>query len=147
MGGGWLGGVVEWGLVGCEAEVKVDLAGGGGLVEGVEVEAGDAVVEEVGALFCGVVDADALDGLGVVSCALEGFEEFGGEAGAGGKVGHTFEAGEAGDGHDACDDWDVDACEMAALAEVVEVAIVEEKLGADVVGALIDFGFEVIHFE
>ncbi len=35
--------------------------------------------------------------------------------------------------------------QLAALAEVEEIVIVEEELGADVVRAGIDFGFEIVH--
>ena len=44
-----------------DAEVAVDLAGGIGLVEGIEVDASGFVVQEVAALLGGPVDADALD--------------------------------------------------------------------------------------
>jgi len=129
-----------------EAEILVDLAGGIGAVEGVEVDAFDAVVEEVAALFGGPMDADVADGLGRVLAAVEGAEEFGGEAGAEGELGHALHAGQGGDGHDAGDDGGGDAGEFAAFAEVEEVAVIEEELGADVVGAFGDFGAEVVEF-
>lgn len=51
------------------------------------------------------------------------------------------------DGHDAGDDGDVDAGEITAFAEVEEVVVVEEELGADVVRAGVDFLLQVIHLE
>jgi hypothetical protein len=53
----------------------------------------------------------------------------------------------AGDGHDAGDDRDADAGQFAAVAEVEEVVVVEEQLRADVVGAGVDLGLEVVHLE
>ncbi len=47
-----------------QAESLADFARGGRLVEGVEVDPRDAVVEEVGALLGGVVEADFADGGG-----------------------------------------------------------------------------------
>ena len=58
-------------------EPLADFAGGGGLVEGVEVDAGDALIEKVGALFGGIVEADLPDGFGLISCAVEGLEKAG----------------------------------------------------------------------
>jgi len=130
-----------------EAEALADFARGGGLVERVEMDAGDAVVEEVGALLGGVVEADFADGFGGAVGALEGFEELGGEAAAAGEFGHAFHRAEAGDGHDAGDDGGGDSGEGATVAEVVEIVVVEEKLGADVVGTGVYFGFEVLHFK
>lgn len=48
-------------------------------------------------------------------------------------------------GHDAGDDGDLDSGQIATVAEVVEVAVVEEHLGDDEVGAGVGFGFEVVH--
>ena len=39
----------------------------------------------------------------------------------------------------------MDPGQLAALAEVVEVVVVEEELGADVVGAGIDLGLQIVH--
>ncbi len=111
------------------------------------MDASDGVVEEVAALFGGPVDADAFDGFGVASGAVDGSHEFGGIASTECEFGDAFEGSEGGDGHDAGDDGDGDAGDFAAFAEVVEVAVVEEELGDDVVGAGVDFGFEEVHFE
>ena len=130
-----------------EPEPLADFAGGCGLIEGVEVDAGDTVVEEVGALLGGVVEANLADGFGGAVGALESFEEFRGEAATAGEFGHAFHRAEAGDGHDAGDDGGADSCQRAAVAEVVEIVIIEEKLGADIVGTGLHLGFEVVHFE
>lgn len=110
------------------------------------MDAGDLLVEQSGALGGGVVDADAFDGVRVAMGAVEGADECRGEAGAGGEFGHAFHALEGGDGHDAGDDGAVDAGELAAVAEIEEVVVVEEQLGADVVGACVDFGFQQFQF-
>ena len=128
-----------------DAEVVVDLAGGGGLVEGIEVDASDVVVQELSALLGGPVLADPCYGVFVAGAALDGAEQLGGVAGAGCELGHALHALGAGDGHDPSDNGDVDAREFAALAEVEEVGGREEELGADVVGAGIDLGLEVVH--
>ena len=61
------------------AEVLVDLPGRVGAVEGVEVNAPDAVVEQVTALLGCPVDADTTDRL-VVGTAVNGAEEASREA-------------------------------------------------------------------
>lgn len=130
-----------------EPEPLADFAGGCGLIEGVEVDAGDAVVEEVGALFGRIMEADLADGGGRFARALEGFEEFGGEAAAAGEFRHALHRREARDRHDSRDDRCFDSGDGTAFAEVVEVMVVEEKLGADVVRARVHLGFQVVHFE
>src|SRR5262249_16611315 len=50
-----------------------------------------------------------------------------------------------GDGHEAGDDRHLDAGVLAALAEVVEVAVLEEELGADIVSPGIHLLLEVVH--
>ena len=92
-----------------EPKTLADFAGGCGLIEGVEMDACDAVVEEVGALFGRVVEADLANGFGGAVGALEGFEELGGEAAAAGEFGHAFHGAEAGDGHNAGDDGGADS--------------------------------------
>ncbi len=132
---------------GLEAEVGIDLTGGAGLIECVEMNAGDFVIQEIGALFGGVVEADATDGFGIVAGTIEGFEEAGGESAAGRQIGHTAHAGGGGDRHDSGDDRDLNAGQIATLPEVVEIVVVEEELGADVVGPGVDFCLEVVHFQ
>lgn len=58
------------------------------------MDPGDGLIEELGALLGGVVDAGAFDGLGVGVGAVEGFDEFRGVAGTGGEFCHAFHAGE-----------------------------------------------------
>lgn len=123
----------------------MDLEGGGGFVEGVEVDAADVVIEEVVDLFGRPVDADFFNAFGG-RCPLNGAEEFGGDPGTGSEVGHPGHSGEGIDWHDPGDDGDVDAGEFATLAEVVEIAVIEEKLGDDVIGSGIDLGFEILNF-
>ena len=55
--------------------------------------------------------------------------------------------GADGDGHDAGDDRHADARQVAALAEVVEIVVVEEQLRADVVRSRVHLGLEVVHFQ
>jgi hypothetical protein len=129
------------------AEAVEDGARRVGAVEGVEMDSGDVVVQEVVALFQGEVDADAADHLAIVVATLEGAQKLGGKAGAAGELGDAFEAAHGGDRHDAGDDRDVDAGERTTFAEIEEVAIIEEELGDDVVGAGVDLRFEVIHFD
>lgn len=77
---------------GFETQIGVDGAGGVAFVKGVEVDTVDFGIEEFGALLGGVVDADLFDGLGVTLGTIEGAEQFGGEAGAGGEFRHAIHA-------------------------------------------------------
>lgn len=49
--------------------------------------------------------------------------------------------------HDARDDGYVDPHQITTRAEVIEVAIVEEELRADVGRALIDLGLQILHLQ
>ena len=62
-----------------EPEVGVDLPGGVGAVQRVEMDAIHVVVQQVGALLGRVVDADPGHGLGIVAGAVHGLEQFGRE--------------------------------------------------------------------
>jgi hypothetical protein len=46
-------------------EIEINLAGRGGLVERIKMDARNAIMQEVCALLSGVMDADALDGDGI----------------------------------------------------------------------------------
>ena len=110
------------------------------------MDAADIVIEQVATLFCCPMDAHVADGGRVVLRALEGLGEASREVRAEGELRHALHAGERRDGHDAGDDGHLDASEFAALTEVIKIAIVEEKLSADIVGTLVDFGLEMIQF-
>ena len=105
----------------------------------------DLVVEQVAALLGGPVDADLGDGLRVVAAAPDGPEQPGREPRAQGQLGHPDQVFLRGDRHDAGDDRHADARQLAPFAEVVEIGVAEEELGADVIGAGIDLALEVIH--
>lgn len=128
-----------------QAKGFADAECGVGVVEGIKVDAGGGIVDEIADLFGGPVDADVFDVLVALS-ALDCAEESGGETGASSEGGHAVHACEGGNGHDAGDDGDVDAGEFAPLGEVVEVSVVEEHLGDDVVGAGVDLGFKAFDF-
>ena len=92
------------------------------------MDAGHIVVEELGGLLGGVVNARALHGFGVVfrGGAVEGLQELRRVAGASGELCHPLHAGKGGHGHDAGDDRDIDPGQRAAVAEVEEIVVVEE---------------------
>ena len=73
------------------------------------MDALDLVVEEIGALLGGVVNAYLADQGVVGAGSLEGFDESGGEPCAGCEVGGSLQTGPGGDGHDAGEDGDFDA--------------------------------------
>ena len=102
------------------------------------------VVQQVTALLAGPVHADPLDRRGVIPGS--GRSPASGSPGSGPRrqLGHPLHAALRGDRHDPGDDRAVDPGELAALAEVVEVVVVEEQLGDDVVGSGVDLGLEVV---
>ena len=81
----------------------------------------------------------------IVLAAADGTQQSCGEPGAERQLGHAHHAALRRDRHDAGDDRHLDAGQVAALAEVVEVAIVEEELRADVVGAGVHLSLQVVH--
>ena len=87
---------------------------------------------------------DLGDGLGIVAAAVDGAQEPARDAGPQGQLGHPGHVLARGDRHDARDDRHADAGQLAALAEVVEIVVGEEELGADVIGAGVDLPLEVI---
>lgn len=105
----------------------------------------DLVVQQVQDLFRGPMGADFF-GLGVILCACQGAKQLSRKARAQGEFRHPFHPLERGDGHDAGDNGNVDPGQPAPFAEIVEIAVVEKKLRADVIGAGIDFGLEVLNF-
>ena len=108
------------------------------------MDASDLVVEQVAALFGGPVDADLGNGLGIVVAATDGAEQPGGESRAQGQLGHPRQVFLRGDRHDPGDDRHPDPGQLAPLAEIVEVGVAEEELGADVVGAGVDLALEIV---
>src|SRR5262249_21633598 len=60
---------------------------------------------------------------------------------------NAYDPGLGRDGNDPGDDWHLDPGQVAALGEVVEVAIVEEQLRANVIGAGGHLSFQVVHFQ
>ena len=75
-----------------DAEVLVDLPGRVRPVQRVEVDAPDAVVEQVAALLRRPVDADAGDRLGVVAAAVDRPQQPRREPRAEGQLGHPHHA-------------------------------------------------------
>ena len=74
------------------AEAVEDGARRVGAVEGVEMDSGDVVIEEVVALLQSEVNADAADHFAIVVAALQSAQEFGRETGAAGEFGDALEA-------------------------------------------------------
>ena len=105
------------------SEPLADFARGGGLVERVEMDAGNALIEKIGALLCGVVQADLAKRFAGVACALQGLEKTPRKTGAACEFGHSAHRRLAGHWHDAGNDGHINACQRAPLAKVVEVVV------------------------
>ena len=126
------------------AEVLVDLSGRVGLVQGIEMDAGPSCPGGRGT-------ARRPTGcrLGRSICRPNNGRRPSGaarERGAEGQLGHPGDPGTRVDGHDPGEDRHTDARQVATLLEVVEIAVVEEELGADIVGPGVDLPLEVVHF-
>ena len=91
------------------------------------------------------MDADALDSFRIIRGAAQGTQQLGGNASAECKLRHALHAAERRDGHDSRDNGHVNACQLTAFAKIVEIMVIEEELGADIVRSGVDFGLEVIH--
>src|SRR5208283_1039081 len=74
----------------------------------------------------------------------DGAQEPAGDTGAQCKFGHPHHVLARSDRHDTGDDRYTDSGQLAALAEVVEVMVDEEELGADVVGSGVDLALEKV---
>ena len=83
------------------------------------------VMQQIQALIGGPLDADPGNGL-IVAAPAHRSEQFGGETRAERQFGHALHAGFGRERHDAGDNGHLDACQLAALAEIVEVVVIEE---------------------
>src|SRR5579864_3112813 len=127
-----------------EAKVFIDLPGRVGLVERVEVDPPHLMIEQVTALLGGPVNANLGHGF-VALAAFDRPEQGSREACTQRQLSHPNHTRLRRDGHDARDDRHGNPLELAALTEIVEVAIHEEELGADIVSAGVNLLFQVIH--
>src|SRR5256885_5231732 len=135
------------GLAARDPEAVEDRSGRVGFIEGVEMNSGDVVVEEIVALLEREVDADARDHLRIGLTALKRAKKFRGEPRATGQLGDPLAATHGSDRHNTGDNRDADAGQFAAFPEIVEVAVIEKELGNDVICAGVDFRFQVVHFD
>ena len=110
------------------------------------MDPGHVVVEKIVALLEREMHADAGHHFRIVFAPLQGAKELCRKSGAAGQLGDPLAAAHRRDRHDPGDDRNANAGELAAFAEIVEVAVIEEKLRDDVVRARIDLRFEVLHF-
>ena len=129
------------------AETVKNHARGVGSIEGVKVNAGHVVIQKIVALFQGEVNADAPDPFRVVLASLQRTQNPGREACAASQFRDAFESAHGGNRHDPGDNGNMDSGERTTFAEIEEVAVIEKELCDHVVGAGIDFRFEVIHFD
>ena len=116
---------------------------GAGAVEDVEVDAGDAAVEEFVDLGGGPFGADAFGGFGVVADGDEVGFELGGEGGLAHGA-HALDLFEGEGGEESGEDGLGDSGVAACFDEVEVDLVVEEELGGGEVGAGVEFGFEVL---
>ena len=111
------------------------------------MDAGNALIEKVGALLGGIVQADLAECLTGVASALQSLEKTPRKTGAACEFGHSAHRGLAGHGHDAGNNRHIDARQSAPFTKVVEVVIIKEKLSADVIRSCVYFRFEVVHLQ
>ncbi len=116
------------------------------LVEGIEMQACHAVIEQIRTLRRRMMDADLADRFWVRTRSLERLEQLGRETRAARQHRHPFHHAKAGDRQDTSDDRHADSSQFAASSEVVEIMVVQKQLSADVVRPRIHFGLEVVHF-
>ena len=80
-----------------------------------------------------MVNANARDALRVVLAALQSAEKPCREARTCSQFRHAFHPGDRGDRHHPRHDRDIDADKITTIAEIQEIAVIEEKLSHDVV--------------
>ena len=129
------------------AETVKNYPRGGGSIECIKVNAAHVVIQKIVTLFQGKVDANAPDPFSIVFASLQSTQKLGREACSTGQFRDTFESAYGGNRHDPGDNRNVDSGERTTFAEIEEVAIIEKKLCDHVVGAGVDFRFEMIHFD
>ena len=105
----------------------------------------DVVFEKTTTLLQSVLDADASDRIGIVLALLESTQKLRRETSASSELGHALQSADRRYRHNAGDDWDVNASERTAFAEIEKIVIIEEKLCDDVVGARAHLRFKLIH--
>ena len=101
------------------------------------------MIEQIAALLSRPVGAHMGDSLRIVLSPTNGAQEGSGKARPA-ETRHAASAGEGLDRHDAGDDGHRDSGEFTAFTEVVEVAVVEEELGYDGIGAGVHLALEVV---
>ena len=95
----------------------------------------DVIFEKTMTLLQSVLDADPSDHIGIILALLESTQKLRRETSATSELGHAFQSADRRNRHNASDDWDVNASERTAFAEIEKVVIIEKKLCDDVVSA------------
>jgi hypothetical protein len=116
-------------------------------IKRVKMNPANFVLEKIVTLLGGVVNAHARDAFRIVLAALQSAEKPCREACACSQFGHAFHPADRGDRHDSRHDRDVNADKLTTITKIKEVAIVEEKLGDNVVRSRIDLLFQIIHLQ
>src|SRR6266481_4522406 len=107
----------------------------------------DVIFEKTMTLLQSVLDADPSDHIGIVLAVLESAQKLRGETSAAGELSHAFQSADRRNRHNASDDWDMNASERTALAEIEKVIVIEKKLCDDVVGARVHLRSKIIHLQ
>ena len=105
------------------------------------------VLEKIVTLLGGVVNAHARDAFRIVLAALQSAEKPCREPRACGQFGHAFHPANRRDWHDPRHDRDVNADKLTTITKIKEVAIIEEKLGDNVVSSRIYLLPQIIHLQ
>ena len=122
----------------------VDALGHERRVHGVEVDAVDILADQIDDLIDSVGDAGVAERHGIVFVAVDHLYELLGKLDAA-EFHHALDLLFIRYRHDAGLDGDVDACDRSALTEVVEVTVIEEELGNEVVRPGIDLILQVVN--
>lgn len=93
------------------------------------------------------MNANARDALRIVLAALQSAEKPCREARTCSQFRHAFHPGDRGDRHDPRHDRDIDADKFTTIAEIQEIAVIEEKLGHNVVRSSVYLLFQIFHLE
>ena len=117
------------------------------LIQGVKVQAGNLMMQQVSALLRGVMQADATDCIGITAHALQCLLQSCRNACATRQIRDAPQTAQAGYGQDAGKYGHTDARQFTAVAEIVKVMVIQEELRADVIGSRINLGLEIVHLQ
>ena len=118
-----------------------------GAIERVKVNAAHFMFQKIVTLFGSVVNAHTRDAFWIVLASMQGAQEPGRKPRSRGEFGHASHPANRCNRHYSGNDGNIDACQLASVAKIQKIPVIEEKLRDNVVRSGVDLLLEVIHLQ